>query len=1000
MIRVIEIGLGTLINNFGKEGLSEQCFAFKNFHPKMSSGVPWDEDQYTSVGDEAYDLFGPDGFGGSSGKEIQMQQGDQPNYDIRPRPSPTMSFGGGAEGLDNPESLVDTGNVHDGMSGVRMTGQRSWSIGSIPTTNQFPLGGTSYGDQLFREYMHTQRSDGLSGADQSSGSLSQLNASQGASLGVGEISPGRSGMSRRTRGGAASADIREAAAAAAATHRGVSHPAVDARMPPMPATTQTGHDYATLMGARGASGAGESGQQPPQWNIMNMPPQMMALAQGMHPSSGMSIAQMASVGVPPQQPGAGVMSMSASASSSSSSSSSGSGGMHDVGEGGISMGLSFSKATGEGEVDLGYLSDDTSMIYDSGEDTHLSLSPARHSGAGAGAGMASQQQFGDVSPKVVAKKARRGRMDNDAAGAAASVNSSSATIGRGPAGGRAAASSSSSSGAGGLSVSNEVKAKEKNREHAKNTRMRKKTYIESLKDEVRVLSEGREKTENTQRFQLAQKAEQANNHKSTLSTFLAYRTSGEQNYGLWAELLDDDFTMVLPITPYRSFSPAEVCDGSRTVEGIDGVIRDTASVSVMMRSVGLPLNDGSCVSAQFYSLSQETFNSNTRLMCPFYMCTENAMERGAKCEITKYGMLSASFRADEPTKLQSVEMTFDVMAIMQQLRRASGSDEFRVVPNTFRVAADASPHEARVIISAKEPHTIAHVSARWSEIFSYTSEEVIGKDPAILHGPETDKMRLTGMIQQVLSTRPACGFVTMYGGKGKKVCVWLQAYPIFGDGQLSHVLFQMEVAIDSAPAPLPLDRPKTVILDHMTGRLPFPGGVGPSSFNSSSIGSENSPGLPFGWPMSGLEIPPNLAKRLASSTSSHSSAGSVGGKGADESQMGSAGKMNNEESASSSANIVSSTSANSLDQHSRSSGSSAEKDMASKHSSTSYSGSGTTDQDGMGMDLSRSGANSASASSLSEYLEGVFPSSSMGVGSGSDTGDQEIAESGTPPSSL
>ena len=48
----------------------------------------------------------------------------------------------------------------------------------------------------------------------------------------------------------------------------------------------------------------------------------------------------------------------------------------------------------------------------------------------------------------------------------------------------------------------EVKAKEKNREHAKNTRMRKKSYIESLKDDVKQLSDLREKTDDMRKLQL------------------------------------------------------------------------------------------------------------------------------------------------------------------------------------------------------------------------------------------------------------------------------------------------------------------------------------------------------------------------------------------------------------------------------------------------------------------------------------------------------------------
>ena len=53
-----------------------------------------------------------------------------------------------------------------------------------------------------------------------------------------------------------------------------------------------------------------------------------------------------------------------------------------------------------------------------------------------------------------------------------------------------------------------MKAKVKNREHAKNTRMRKKNYIETLKDTVRMLADEREKTDRERRIWLCRLAEQ------------------------------------------------------------------------------------------------------------------------------------------------------------------------------------------------------------------------------------------------------------------------------------------------------------------------------------------------------------------------------------------------------------------------------------------------------------------------------------------------------------
>ena len=174
----------------------------------------------------------------------------------------------------------------------------------------------------------------------------------------------------------------------------------------------------------------------------------------------------------------------------------------------------------------------------------------------------------------------------------------------------------------------------------------------------------------------------------------------------------------------------------------------------MIRSIGFPLNDGSSTSAQLYALSDEMFNSSTRLMCPFYMCTENAVERGSRSEITMYGMLTASFLQDNPNKLQALDMTFDVMAVMQQVRRCSGAAEFKVVPNTHGVASDYTSKDIRFLINLKEPNDITYVSFPFSEIFHYTAEEIIGQDLSKLCGPEADKELLMHMLEQARATRP------------------------------------------------------------------------------------------------------------------------------------------------------------------------------------------------------------------------------------------------------
>lgn len=74
---------------------------------------------------------------------------------------------------------------------------------------------------------------------------------------------------------------------------------------------------------------------------------------------------------------------------------------------------------------------------------------------------------------------------------------------------------------------------------------------------------------------------------------------------------------------------------------------------------------------------------HVQLMCQWLMKTDNAVECGVQCEVFSHGMLRAYFSPDN--RIKRLEIVFDVMSFMQQLQRAVGRGEFRMVPNTVRV---------------------------------------------------------------------------------------------------------------------------------------------------------------------------------------------------------------------------------------------------------------------------------------------------------------------------
>ena len=101
----------------------------------------------------------------------------------------------------------------------------------------------------------------------------------------------------------------------------------------------------------------------------------------------------------------------------------------------------------------------------------------------------------------------------------------------------------------------EICAKDRNREYARNTRMRKKAYVRDLEETVRSM-----RGEQTKRRRDEEIDEDSRRSRSeVLRKFLDYRGRGEVNEDAWAEIVDrSNFELRLPVTPYRSYDPAEV----------------------------------------------------------------------------------------------------------------------------------------------------------------------------------------------------------------------------------------------------------------------------------------------------------------------------------------------------------------------------------------------------------------------------------------------------------
>ena len=347
------------------------------------------------------------------------------------------------------------------------------------------------------------------------------------------------------------------------------------------------------------------------------------------------------------------------------------------------------------------------------------------------------------------------------------------------------------------------KAKEKNRYHAKNTRMRKKNLIDAMRDKVISLSGSFQATQIERKHRIHALSERVNLQKNHLLTFFRLRAAGEQSHHLWSEILDSNFVFTLPITPYRSFPPHQVLDNQRYIVGIDAIISDTTSLFVMLQSLGDQReNTSGFIQAEYILDWNNMVIDGATLMSKWSLHTTNATSKGARHEVFKQGMIQVLFSPNN-NKILSINMSHDVMSFMQELRRCSGSYDFQLIPNTFNIACEDSS-EMRLIVESSEEDVLLSKIAFVNNAFSDTFGSVQLKGQSfkgICHGDKQNLEAITRCIQSAVTQCTVIDTISLYNDEGTTIVSKAKFFPLYKINQasnsdesskISHVLIVME----------------------------------------------------------------------------------------------------------------------------------------------------------------------------------------------------------------
>jgi len=234
--------------------------------------------------------------------------------------------------------------------------------------------------------------------------------------------------------------------------------------------------------------------------------------------------------------------------------------------------------------------------------------------------------------------------------------------------------------------------RDRNREHARNTRLRKKAYVEELKRTLTELVAQRDATELERRHEKQRDLEVREVRYRVMEEFLKLRARGLESNLLarWVAILEDEFTLSLPKTEYRSMGGMDSAVMKRQVS-----IEDTSSLKFqagtpysftqILRGATECLEDASNV-ASFINTLATSNNPHAKIRVTMsYLCdrkhfmmdgvntvldwsltTSGAMVQGLISELNVKGCMRATF-SPASNKLVSAELLFDTGTVISYI---------------------------------------------------------------------------------------------------------------------------------------------------------------------------------------------------------------------------------------------------------------------------------------------------------------------------------------------
>jgi hypothetical protein len=139
--------------------------------------------------------------------------------------------------------------------------------------------------------------------------------------------------------------------------------------------------------------------------------------------------------------------------------------------------------------------------------------------------------------------------------------------------------------------------RDRNREHARNTRLRKKAYVEELKRTLTELVAQRDVTDAEKRQSAQRELEQREVRFRVTEEFLKLRGRNEGNFARWSAILEEGFMLTLPVLNVYKMGKGETSSSGITLCGVSNVMEDAKNFSAFLQKS--KANDDAAVAIQY-----------------------------------------------------------------------------------------------------------------------------------------------------------------------------------------------------------------------------------------------------------------------------------------------------------------------------------------------------------------------------------------------------------------